>query len=446
VIEFLQWVVWLPIWVVFSVVIHEAGHAIGGRLVGLRVPICGVGIQKPLFSFSLGATRCFFGLWPINGLTLLCCDSQNLPIRPMVIAVAVGPLTNLLVGLISLSIDLALPGTQPALAILTTLSFVLTLNLLPIRSKGTGFSFRTDGMMILRMLRRGQQQSLDVGAKLRNHEFLCELGQQVKSPLAQNSHDLAIAVELLNSIGARDLAEERFNRVIERQKNAPENQQLPVLTQFVGGQLGRPEIQDPPEVESAKSRLLELASPEEFALELEASLEITEPANRVWLLSWACTRLELSSPDFPRFSGELRILLATATARIDDSELRDRFLKRWLEPVAAAALGDSAKWPALAPDPEPLTEAASPDWAGKLSLFIWILSLFLHPLTNEGSADSEWFVVLILLLAGLGLFLGGLGLGRPGHHHKKAAFVGSLGNGLQAASHGWRLLALFASA
>lgn len=476
--ELQQWVVWLPVWIVFSVAIHEAGHAVAARLVGLRVAFCGVGIQKPLVSFSIGQTRCFFGLWPINGMTLICRDSPELPLRPMIFAVAAGPLTNFLVGLISLSIDLALTGPQPALSILTTLSFLLTLNLLPIRSRGTGFNFRTDGMMILQMLRRHRREGISIGVKLRNHDYLFELGKQVRSPLAQNSHELAIALELIQSFGAGDLAAERLNRAIERQKNTPPSQQLPDLTRMVQERLGQIEIENPADVgwvaNDARQfvllmradRLAELERKPE-ALELlkivatdpryaeaarirqiefesrritdEDLRQTIEPIHRIRLLSRACSQTKANSPEFPRLSGELRNVLADESERIDDPQLRERFLKFWLEPVAESALEESKLWPVFAPEPEAEIERRW-NWPGWIGFAAWILTLILGMEIAGDDWSREQVLVLILMIAGLGLFFGALGLARPGPQDRKIAFISSLGNGLQVVSRGLQLL------
>ncbi|MEM7010822.1 MAG: site-2 protease family protein, partial [Verrucomicrobiota bacterium] len=238
----LQLLLWMPIWVVFSVIIHELGHMLGARIAGLRVAYCGVGIQKPLFSFGIGETRYFFGLWPINGLTFIVHDGPRVPVGPMVFAVAAGPLTNLIMGVFAIIFDILQPGVQTGWVMLATVSFLLTLNLLPIRSKGTGFTFRTDGMMILQLLNGTLRNGLSTGVKLRNHELLQELGEQVRSPLAMAAHELSLAYETRRSLGDHEAAEEWLNQAVSRQ-------QLPEWTRAVQEWFGQREIGDPSDVE-----------------------------------------------------------------------------------------------------------------------------------------------------------------------------------------------------
>lgn len=492
----LQALAWLPVWVVFSIVVHELGHAAAAKMVGLRVGLCGIGIQKALVSFGVGRTRYFFGLWPINGLTLLARDNPRLPVGPMVFSVAAGPLVNLLVGLLALGADRLLPGAQPALSTLAGLSFLLTLNLLPIRSKGTGFTFRTDGMMILQLLRGTQRHGLGIGVRLRNHEFLRSLGEQVRSPLGQTAHELALAFESLRTLGWRERGEELLNRAVARQSESPELENLPEWTRALRERFGQIELSTPGDVESFRTTarpyflvlraerlieldrrseavelldrairlageqgaidaaeaaeiiLLELRSPEDFAAVVSAMLEragrhALEPISRVRVLSWVCSRLDGSDPRFSRFYSLLRDDLRIQGEQIGDPEMRDRFLERWLRPVAGNLAGSADSWLALAPVIRPFVGKPHSNLAGRVSLWLWFVALALSwTLTSDHSqAVHQQLTSVMIMVSAFGFFFGGVGLARPETFGKKAAFLGTLGNAMQLVSICGRCLA-----
>lgn len=472
--------VWMPPWVVFSVIIHELGHMLGARMAGLRVAYCGVGIQKPLFSFGIGETRYFFGLWPINGLTLIVHDGPRVPTGPMVFAVAAGPLTNLAMGVVALTIDLLQPGAQPAWSMLATVSFLLTLNLLPIRSKGTGFTFRTDGMMILQLLNGTLRHGLSTGIKLRNHELLRELGEQVRSPLAMAAHELALAYETRRSLGDREAAEEWLNQAANRQ-------QMPEWTRAMQEWMGQRPIDSPDDVEWVRQtsrpyllqmraerfaeigneaeaqRLFQLANELanqhrcievqeaisiKNATEVDRLLNLTgryslEPTNRLQLLSNALARTDSTSADFQHLLGQFQSALQTEAISIDDDESQNQFLTHWLRPIAEHAFGNPDQWRILSPDIPTNPEKPLPNWPGRISLWLWAVSIFLNWGQAAPSAADVGAVqhsMLIVLISTLGLFLGGVGLARSGERGRKAAFVGTLGNALQVAGICVRLL------
>ena len=477
-IEFLQWIVWLPIWVLFSIVVHELGHALAAKMVGLRVGFCGVGMQRPLISFGVESTRYFFGLWPINGLTLLARDSPRLPTGPMVFAVAAGPLANLLVGFAALGLDWLTPGVQPAWSVLATVSFLLTLNLLPIRSKGTGFSFRTDGMMILQILNGTQRHGLSIGLRLRNHEFLRALGEQVHSPLAQSAHELALAFETLRSLGSREEATTWLHRAVARQNQSAISQQLPEWTRALKERFGdldfpnssdvdwaqpttRPyilvlraerlaELNQKPEAaqlakqaialadrqnciearEAAEVVLFEVDPPENADGQLTMMIERSsrnalESISRVRLLSCHCSRLDSGSSEFREAFDLFRETLETEALGIAEPEAREKFLKRWLAPVAESALGEADAWRLLAPTIPLEHEKPRPNWLGQISLWLWVLALALTWSNGQSSLEdltAHRTAILILLASSFGLFLGGIGLASGGNRAAKLRF------------------------
>ncbi|MSR57630.1 MAG: hypothetical protein EXS05_08155 [Planctomycetaceae bacterium] len=82
-----------------SIALHELGHAIVGKLAGLRVVACGIGIRRPLFHFRLGETHYFVARPLSGGVTLLLHDSIRTPRWRMILSVAGGPLASLLTAI-----------------------------------------------------------------------------------------------------------------------------------------------------------------------------------------------------------------------------------------------------------------------------------------------------------------------------------------------------------
>jgi hypothetical protein len=78
-----------------AVAAHELGHALFGKLVGLRVVACGIGSHHPFFRVRIGDTSYYVGRPLTSGLTFGVHESVMTPWKRMAIFTAGGPLASL---------------------------------------------------------------------------------------------------------------------------------------------------------------------------------------------------------------------------------------------------------------------------------------------------------------------------------------------------------------
>jgi hypothetical protein len=78
-----------------SIFVHELGHAVCGKLAGLRIFACGIGSQHPFLRLRVGETNFYVG-WPLtSGMTLGLHETVAVPWTRMVIFTVGGPLASL---------------------------------------------------------------------------------------------------------------------------------------------------------------------------------------------------------------------------------------------------------------------------------------------------------------------------------------------------------------
>ena len=66
-----MWVVAIPAFLVITIALHEAGHALVAYALGLRVPSIEIGVGRRLHRWSWGNTTIAVNLLPFVGFTYL---------------------------------------------------------------------------------------------------------------------------------------------------------------------------------------------------------------------------------------------------------------------------------------------------------------------------------------------------------------------------------------
>jgi hypothetical protein len=147
----------IPAAIFLAILAHELGHLLGGRLVGFRFALL---IAGPLKVQRIGE-RLRFGLNRSLGLSggLAACapstaETHNLA-RRMLVMVAGGPLTSLILGLLALAaVPLSAGFAEITLLLLGVVSLALAIaTLIPLSTGG----FQSDGRRILMLLRGGAE-------------------------------------------------------------------------------------------------------------------------------------------------------------------------------------------------------------------------------------------------------------------------------------------------
>lgn len=150
------------------IAIHEFGHALVGRLVGLRLFWVTVGVGRKLFELRLRGVRVSIHALPLMGMTALAPrDSYRMRER-LFLAILAGPATHLVLAVLAtvwflsrnpgetvLSV-LSLSSLAPAKAFVYANVLCLALSLMPRRSESAAGVMRTDGAVLLRLVRRDE--------------------------------------------------------------------------------------------------------------------------------------------------------------------------------------------------------------------------------------------------------------------------------------------------
>ena len=133
------------------VFIHELGHAIGARFVGIHVFTCGIGYGKPILNIRFLDTHFYVAFHGMLGGTTICkFDSSHVVSRKLWMIIG-GPLANIL--LVSLSLIGLSYTSSPflgALFYINTYLFIVTI--LPFSSKYQSTELPSDGLTALNLL------------------------------------------------------------------------------------------------------------------------------------------------------------------------------------------------------------------------------------------------------------------------------------------------------
>ncbi len=146
----------LAIWPagVLGMVLHEAGHAIAARAVGLTVLSFGVGYRKLLLRIPLGGAV-FYVCWPISGgLQLSTGSSLDQPVENVWVITA-GLIANIL-GLVAGVLAWVLGWHSPLLAAwIAASAWLILIAAFPQQARSTGEAL-SDGLQLLRFVRRNR--------------------------------------------------------------------------------------------------------------------------------------------------------------------------------------------------------------------------------------------------------------------------------------------------
>ncbi len=187
------------------ILLHELGHFLTARLLGLKSNLITMGVGKKLWSGRLLGVPLRIHAWPLAGLTYLGSDSlQGLRLR-LWFTTLMGPMTHLV--LIALPLTLIGPAARhimPGYVAIWVLynAFLFLINFIPFRSGHLGAG-RTDGLALL-LIPRLKQSDLAI--------YL-------------SSMEVAAAMELYNEedlVGASDICTDPLRR-------HPQNEWLLVL-------------------------------------------------------------------------------------------------------------------------------------------------------------------------------------------------------------------------
>ena len=133
------------------ILLHELGHFLTARLLGLKSNLITVGAGKKLWSGRLLGVPLSIRAWPISGLTYLGCESLRFLRLRVWITTLMGPMTHLV--LIALPLLLLRTGARPILQGYVAIwvlynAFLFLINGIPYRSGRLGAG-RTDGLALL---------------------------------------------------------------------------------------------------------------------------------------------------------------------------------------------------------------------------------------------------------------------------------------------------------
>ncbi|MGL4465262.1 MAG: M50 family metallopeptidase, partial [Planctomycetia bacterium] len=139
-----------------SVLLHEAGHALAARLLGVRVLAFGVGGLKPWFHVRLGAVRVFFGSPFRGGVMFYSYPGFIVPPWRAIGMVFGGPVVNLAIAAAVALVWWYDPATLDSHMLRITFGVNALLgpfNLVPMVVNAGGLPLRSDGGTIWLLLR-----------------------------------------------------------------------------------------------------------------------------------------------------------------------------------------------------------------------------------------------------------------------------------------------------
>ncbi len=145
------------IFMIISIVPHELGHVIAGALLGMSVHKVTIGYGRLVYAAQFFGKRVEFRALPIGGLTYLLNKSARFFRLRKLIAVAAGPLVNLLIVLILIkvySLEWLLAadfggGLEPEAALLIANVMLLVFSLLPNKVVSAAGIIPNDGANLL---------------------------------------------------------------------------------------------------------------------------------------------------------------------------------------------------------------------------------------------------------------------------------------------------------
>jgi hypothetical protein len=173
----------LAMWpaIVLVIALHETGHALAARAAGMTVFSWGVGNRKIFLRIPVGRSI-FYLAWPLSGgLTLWAPPS--LDPRPMAQAIAIlGGLLANAVGLLAGIAAFALGWKSEVVAAWVLMSaYYVLLNATPFYAMHGGVKFRSDGLVLLELVRR-RSPTGRLGSQLARARVVINLLERIEHP------------------------------------------------------------------------------------------------------------------------------------------------------------------------------------------------------------------------------------------------------------------------
>ena len=295
---------------VVGAAVHEAGHAVIGRLVGFQIGSVGVGVARPLWVGRWGDTRLFVARSrPTAGITFAAFPSLD-PSRWQSIAFAGGGiLAQSVFGIAALWGSTVLPGRVVWLTAGAVNLFMACANLLPHVVRRGAFTIRTDGAMLLRILVAGAPQG-SLRERVHILEGMREMWRDVGDTLTPRVNLHVVVLEWLQ-LPALEPARRAWDEIAALPGEPP--RWLRLHGDIVGAVLAHASGD-----RDRATAILDRVD-EELAREPHAGLSLLSPVARAGFLADAgdCTALTRLIDEDPRVRRKrpLRVALIAARAR-----------------------------------------------------------------------------------------------------------------------------------
>lgn len=134
--------------------LHEMGHALTAKAVGLEVNLVTLGVGRFLWSGNLLSTPVRLYAWPLLGLTYLGSQPKQLLRTRVWLSVLMGPMTNVALMAVAIILWKPLARALDSNIILIWIMYnaiTVIVNLQPWRVRQSGKSYATDGMQLLQI-------------------------------------------------------------------------------------------------------------------------------------------------------------------------------------------------------------------------------------------------------------------------------------------------------
>jgi hypothetical protein len=153
-IGFIGLLILAPVFHFVIIVLHEVGHALTAKAVGLEVNLVALGVGRFLWSGNLLSTPIRLYAWPLLGLTYLGSQPKQLLRTRVWLSVLMGPMTNLALVAVAIVFWRPLTRAMDSNIILIWIMYnaiTALVNLQPWRVRQSSKHYATDGMQLLQI-------------------------------------------------------------------------------------------------------------------------------------------------------------------------------------------------------------------------------------------------------------------------------------------------------
>lgn len=177
-----------------AVILHEAGHVIAARCVGIDIAAWGVGYRRPWFHIRTGGAKFYLGR-PLTGGIMIPIRKtiERQPLQEFVMIVG-GPLASAL-GLASGLLALGLGFRSGVLSAWIYVSAIFVLfSLFPYEYVSRNFRLVSDASQLIRILKNGREsQAVPIGPALASTQVLVDLLTEIQCTTGMRYFYSAIA-------------------------------------------------------------------------------------------------------------------------------------------------------------------------------------------------------------------------------------------------------------